>query len=131
VENLGTHLILDYYGCSFEDLNDVDKLTGILEESVTKSGATLIKTVLHKFEPQGISGVLILAESHIAVHTWPEHGYAAFEIFMCGDVAEPGEAHRYIADMLQPRSVDVKIVVRGVMERIKDATRDYGASPHS
>lgn len=80
----GTHLLIDLYEA--EGLDDLDRMEATLRRCVEASGATLLHFHLHHFTPNdGISGVAVLAESHISVHTWPEAGYAAFDAFMCGD----------------------------------------------
>lgn len=84
VKFAGTHLIIDLWGASY--LDDMDTVEQALREAADVSGATLLHTHLHHFSPNGgISGVLVLAESHISIHTWPEKGYAALDVFMCGD----------------------------------------------
>ena len=80
----GTHLLIDLYDA--ENLDDLDLMEKTLRGCVDAAGATLLHFHLHHFTPNdGISGVAVLAESHISVHTWPEAGYAAFDVFMCGD----------------------------------------------
>lgn len=79
----GVHLIIDLYGA--EKLNDLAYIEAAMRRCVDAAGATLLHIHLHPFEPNGISGVAVLAESHISVHTWPEDNYAAFDVFMCGD----------------------------------------------
>lgn len=86
----GSHLLLDFWGA--ERLDDFDHIERALRRSVEVAGATLVHLHLHRFAPSGgVSGVALLAESHISIHTWPERGYAAVDIFMCGD-AEPERA---------------------------------------
>ena len=79
----GTHLIIDLHGA--ERLDDIGYMEKTLIECVEVAGATLLHIHLHRFEPTGVSGVAVLAESHISVHSWPENDYAAFDVFMCGD----------------------------------------------
>lgn len=79
----GVHLIIDLFGA--KRLNDLAFIEETMRTCVDASGATLLHIHLHPFEPDGVSGVAVLAESHISVHTWPEEGYAAFDVFMCGD----------------------------------------------
>lgn len=78
----GTHLIVELTGGT--GLDDPGRIESAFREAVASSGATLLGCHLHRFAPQGVTGVALLAESHITVHTWPEHGYAAFDVFMCG-----------------------------------------------
>jgi S-adenosylmethionine decarboxylase len=79
---IGVHLIIDLFGAT--RLNEVGHVEETLRSSVKAAGATLLHIYLHRFEPNGVSGVAVLAESHISIHTWPEVGYAAIDVFMCG-----------------------------------------------
>lgn len=84
VKTLGTHNILEFYGCNNDKLNDKDYLESLLINAAKESGATVISSNFHLFNPQGISGVVIIAESHFTIHTWTEYDYAAIDIFTCG-----------------------------------------------
>jgi S-adenosylmethionine decarboxylase len=107
----GTHLIVDVVeGSGLDDLEHVEKT---LLECVEAAGATLLHIHLHHFTPNsGISGVAVLAESHISIHTWPERGYAALDVFMCGD-AEPHKAVAVLEKSFRPRRLDVVEHLRG------------------
>ena len=85
---MGKHYLLNLYGCAFNRLNDEKYLVGLLEDAAIASGATVLKTISHKFNPQGVTAICMLSESHISIHTWPEEGKAACDIYTCGD-AEP------------------------------------------
>jgi S-adenosylmethionine decarboxylase len=82
---MGKHYLLNLYGCSFNSLNDEYYLSDLLEDAANASGATVIKTIFKKFEPQGVTAICLLSESHISIHTWPEKGEAAVDIFTCGE----------------------------------------------
>ena len=82
---LGIHVIADFFECDSSVINNIESVEKILTESVIISGATLIKPFFHRFSPQGISGIIVVAESHFSIHTWPEHSAAAVDIFSCGD----------------------------------------------
>jgi len=82
---MGTHCLLNLYGCSFVLLNDEEYLIDLLENAAVASGSEVIQTVSKKFEPQGVTVVSLLSESHISIHTWPEHGKAAVDIYTCGN----------------------------------------------
>ncbi len=82
---MGKHYLLNLYGCSFVLLNDERYLVRLLEEAAVISGATVIETVFKKFDPQGVTVMCLLAESHISIHTWPEEGKAAADVYTCGD----------------------------------------------
>ncbi len=109
----GTHLILDLWGAS--KLDDLALMEQAMRDAVTVAGATLLHIHLHHFTPNGgISGVAVLAESHISVHTWPEKGFAAFDIFMCGD-AQPEKAIPVLRDAFKPESINVGEHLRGTI----------------
>ena len=116
----GTHLIIDFWGA--EHLDDLERMEQALRKAVDQAGATLLHIHLHHFTPNGgISGVAVLAESHISVHTWPERDFAAFDVFMCGD-AVPQKAIPVLAEAFAPARVDVGEHRRGLV--------DKGAGPH-
>jgi S-adenosylmethionine decarboxylase len=82
---MGKHYLLNLYGCSFVLLNDERYLVRLLEEAAVISGTTVIQTVFKKFDPQGVTVICLLSESHISIHTWPEEGKAAVDLYTCGD----------------------------------------------
>ncbi|MBI1328290.1 MAG: adenosylmethionine decarboxylase [Alphaproteobacteria bacterium] len=109
----GSHLIIDLWEA--KGLDDRDRMEQALVDAVKAAGATLLHIHLHKFtDGGGISGVAVLAESHISVHTWPEKGYAAFDVFMCGD-AEPRKALGVFKDAFDPARVVIGEHKRGVL----------------
>lgn len=106
----GSHIIIDLYEA--EGLNDQNRIETAMLKCIEEAGATLLHIHLHPFEPTGVSGVAVLAESHISVHTWPETGYAAFDVFMCGD-AKPEKCIDILADAFRAGRVEVKDLKRG------------------
>lgn len=107
----GTHLIIDVYGGSF--LDDLTLVEGALRKAVVTAGATLLHIHLHHFTPNGgISGVAVLAESHISIHTWPECGYAALDVFMCGE-ANPHATIEILREAFSPEQIAVEEHLRG------------------
>lgn len=107
----GTHLIIDLWGA--ERLDDLEHIRRTLIEAVEAAGATLLHIHLHHFTPNGgVSGVAVLAESHISIHTWPERRYAALDVFMCGD-AEPAKCVPVLERAFSPRDVKVGSFYRG------------------
>jgi len=107
----GAHLIIDLYGA--DRLDDIDHIRRTLRTCVEVSGATLLHLHLHPFEPNGgISGVAVLAESHISIHSWPERHYAALDIFMCGD-AEPERCVEVLRTAFTPERMAVQELLRG------------------
>jgi S-adenosylmethionine decarboxylase len=98
LKTLGRHLIAELFDCPQHLLQDVDVVQEILVSAAKVSGATIVQLVFHEFSPFGVSGVVVIAESHITVHTWPEHRFAAVDVFTCGGAMEPDIALQYIAD---------------------------------
>ncbi|OPX30961.1 MAG: adenosylmethionine decarboxylase [Candidatus Omnitrophica bacterium 4484_171] len=112
VKYAGIHLIVELWKAS--SLSSLPKIKKALQESVKACGATLLKIDLHKFNPQGgISGVAIIAESHISIHSWPEYKYAAIDIFVCGDV-DPYKAIPVLKKQFKPAKVQIMEIKRGV-----------------
>jgi len=87
---LGRHLLLDLNDCDKEVLNDLSFLRNTLVAAAIDCGATVLGESFHPFQPQGVSGVVVIAESHLSIHTWPEYGYAAVDIFTCGTEIQRG-----------------------------------------
>ncbi|TVQ33549.1 MAG: adenosylmethionine decarboxylase [Geminicoccaceae bacterium] len=107
----GSHLIIDLYGA--EGLDDIERIERAMRACVEAAGATLLHIHLHPFEPNGgISGVAVLAESHISIHSWPENGYAALDVFMCGD-AEPKRCLPVLEGAFRPDRMEVEELYRG------------------
>lgn len=122
VEFAGTHLILDLWDA--RQLDDIELMEHTLRQAVVAAGATLLHIHLHHFTPEGgISGVVVLAESHISVHTWPERSFAAFDVFMCGN-AEPGKAIETITRAFAPGRMTVQEHFRGVVSHDETICRD-------
>jgi S-adenosylmethionine decarboxylase len=113
IEFAGTHLILDLWDA--KHLDELDTMEQAMREMVSASGATLLHIHLHHFTPSGgISGVAVLAESHISVHTWPERDYAAFDIFMCGD-AKPEMSIPVLKQHFHPGRMEITEHLRGII----------------
>ncbi|MGA2941009.1 MAG: adenosylmethionine decarboxylase [Xanthobacteraceae bacterium] len=106
----GTHLIIDLHGA--KRLNDIDHIEATLRRCVDASSATLLHIHLHHFQPSGVSGVAVLAESHISIHTWPEAGYAALDVFMCGS-ADPDKCVPVLKEAFLATRVGVNELLRG------------------
>jgi S-adenosylmethionine decarboxylase len=106
----GVHLIVDLYEA--EHLNDIDHIEATLRHCVEAARATLLHIHLHHFQPKGVSGVAVLAESHISIHTWPEAGYAALDVFMCGS-ANPDACVPVLREAFRAKRVGVSELLRG------------------
>jgi spermidine synthase len=89
MNSLGRHVLVEFYGCSSEVLNDVPRIESSMVSAAKEAGATIINSVFHHFSPFGVSGVVVIQESHLAIHTWPEYRYAAVDLFTCGYSVNP------------------------------------------
>jgi S-adenosylmethionine decarboxylase len=121
LHSLGRHLLLELHDCSSEILNNLESVKTVLVEAAKRAEATIIDVVFHEFNPFGISGVVVIAESHLSIHTWPEYRYAAVDIFSCGDTLKPGEAARYLVEQFGASRASCVEVKRGVFPGISAA----------
>ena len=112
---LGKHLLLELKDCSKEVLNDLDLLRSTLLAAAIESGATVLGESFHQFSPQGVSGVVVIAESHIFIHTWPEYGYAAADIFTCGNSVQPERAAEILIRRLGISNHSIIEIQRGIL----------------
>ncbi len=112
---LGRHLMLEVYDCPSQYLDDADEIRQLLLDAALGAGATVIDTVFHRFSPQGVSGVVVIAESHLAIHTWPELGCAAIDMFSCAPEIDLDQIAERLAQGLRARRIDAKVTERGRM----------------
>ena len=124
MQALGRHLLVDLYDCDRERLDDPDYIAAELQAAATAAGARVLGTAFHRFNPGGVTGVLIVQESHLAVHTWPERGYAALDLFTCGHQTDPWAAYQRLKDALGAMRDNVVEVSRGL-----DAVGDRYSAP--
>jgi S-adenosylmethionine decarboxylase len=118
---LGKHLLLELNDCDPKLLNDISFIRDVMLAAANESGATVLGESFHQFSPQGVSGVILIAESHLSVHTWPEHGYAGADIFTCGTRVKPEKAAEVIIAKLKPGTHSVILMNRGMIEVKKKA----------
>lgn len=111
---LGTHIVCELSGCDAAKLTDVDAVHTMMRNAALAANATIVTTAFHRFEPQGVSGVVVLQESHLSIHTWPETGYAAMDFYTCGDHTDPWAACEYAAEAMGATSILTTEVKRGV-----------------
>lgn len=114
MEILGRHLIVEYSSCDKAKLDNLELMQQYLNQAARESGATIVKSMFHRYNPQGVSGVVVIAESHLSIHTWPEYGYAAVDFFTCGETVDPYLAHEYMAKMLEAGESQVEELRRGI-----------------
>jgi S-adenosylmethionine decarboxylase proenzyme len=110
---LGTHLLVELDGCNQDRLDDIDYIEKLMIFAAQKAGATVLGSQFHKFEPQGVSGVVVLAESHLSIHTWPEYRFASCDLFTCGEQVDPYNAAIELTIGLDSKSTQTKKILRG------------------
>lgn len=116
MKSLGKHLIVELYDCDRVRINDVAQVERIMVEAVKLSKATIIQPVFHQFSPHGVSGVVVIAESHFTIHTWPEYGYCAVDIFTCGDLIDADLALHFLKEQFEAKNLSVVDIKRGVLD---------------
>lgn len=116
VQALGRQILAEFYGCNPDILDDTELIKRILRNAALKSNATIVNSTFHHFSPYGVSGVVVIAESHISIHTWPEYGYAAVDIFTCGDSIDPWVAFKYLERELGAESSSAMELRRGIFD---------------
>ena len=111
---LGRHLLLELFDCDSESINNLEAVKSSLIEAAKRAQATIVDVVFHEFNPFGISGVVVIAESHLSIHTWPEYRYAAVDVFSCGEVLQPEIAVNYLVEQFGAERASVVEMQRGV-----------------
>src|SRR5580765_8022684 len=111
---LGRHLLLELFDCDLDAINNVETVKGALIEAAKRAQATIVDVVFHEFNPFGVSGVVVIAESRLAIHTWPEYRYAAVDIFSCGEVLQPEVAANYLVEQFAAERTSIVEMQRGM-----------------
>ena len=112
------HLLLELYRCDSEKLNDESFLRCILNRAAKLANATVLNLISNKFEPQGVTAIALLAESHISIHTWPESNYSAVDIFTCGQNMMPALASQYLIESLMAKEHSLRVIERNPPEAV-------------
>lgn len=120
---LGRHILVEYFNCDREILNRSNEVERFMKKAALDCGATIVSSVFHTFNPHGVSGVVVIVESHLAIHTWPEYGYAAVDVFTCGNLVEPEKAIQSVQNSLKADKMESKEFIRGEL-------KDQGAIVH-
>lgn len=123
MKSLGKHLIVELYDCNNKILNDVREVERVMVDAAKKARAHIVDVIFHSYNPQGVSGVVVIAESHLAIHTWPEYAFASVDIYTCGEEIDPWVACEYIESKLKARNSTTLEMKRGVI-------RNKGAIKH-
>ena len=112
---LGTHLLVELRDCDPEILKDLGRVKEAMVSAAKEAKATIVDVSFHEFNPFGISGMVVIAESHLSIHTWPEYGYAAVDIFTCGDVIKPEVAAHYLIRKFESKTPSIVEMKRGIL----------------
>jgi S-adenosylmethionine decarboxylase len=115
-KTLGLHILADLYGVEAERIDRVEDIRNLLETAVKVARLTKISSHYYQFQPHGATGVILLAESHISIHTWPEHRLATVDVYTCGDPSKAHRAMEFIIESLKPERVEKKVHRRGLLE---------------
>ena len=113
---LGRHVLAEFFECDPNVLNNPQLVEKYMTEAALECGATIVQKCFHLFAPHGVSGVVIISESHLAIHTWPELGYAAVDLFTCGDACDPKVAYEFLKKAFRANDADYKQLNRGILD---------------
>ena len=116
MRSLGHQIVAEFYACDKGLLNDVGFIRDHMLEAARKAGATIVTETFHHFSPHGVSGAVIIAESHLAIHTWPEYGYAAVDLFTCGDSVSSEVGFQHLREALKAGHVSTMELHRGQID---------------
>lgn len=119
LETLGRHILVEFYNCNEDIMRDPTLVENFMNEAARRANATIVNSVFHHFNPYGVSGAVIISESHLAIHTWPEYGYAAVDVFTCGDKINPWVAFDYLEAAFEADRSESFEIPRGMVEKIK------------
>lgn len=122
---LGSHLLVELKDCNAELLKHSQTVQDIMVDAANEAKATIVGVSFHEFNPFGVSGMVIIAESHLSIHTWPEYGFAAVDIFTCGDIIKPEEAAAYLVERFECKNPSVVEMKRGIISPL-----DRNPLPH-
>jgi S-adenosylmethionine decarboxylase len=128
---LGIHLLIELWSCNTQKIDNLDYLEKIMAQAAEVAGATVLKTAFQDFNPQGVSGVVVIAESHLTIHTWPEYGYSAVDIFTCGSKVDPWKAAGFLKQELEAQEVQVRDFLRGIQDSENKDSQAYGFVQHA
>ena len=131
MRSLGHQIVADFYHCDSSTLSDVDIVTDAMLEAARRAGCTIVTQTFHHFSPYGVSGAVIVAESHLAIHTWPEYGYAAVDVFTCGDIIQPEDALNYLKEAFGAGQVSTMEMKRGQVEMMGVPAHEVRVKPMS
>lgn len=114
MNGLGLHILMEFHDCNAELLDDIRFLENSMNKAAQLANATIIKSVFHQFSPQGVTGIVVIAESHLSIHTWPEHGYAAVDFFTCNSNMNYLSTFDFLGEQLSSKENCFKTIERGL-----------------
>ncbi|GGC93517.1 S-adenosylmethionine decarboxylase proenzyme [Thalassobacillus devorans] len=114
MDTMGRHVIAELWNCNMDKLNDINYIEKVFVDAALRAGAEVREVAFHKFAPHGVSGVVIISESHLTIHSFPEHGYASIDVYTCGDRIDPNVAADYISEALEAQTNESVEVPRGM-----------------
>ena len=117
--SLGSHLLIELFGCNQRSLELEQSVGAAMNEAAVQSEATVVAQSFHEFKPYGVSGAVIIQESHYTIHTWPEHGYAAVDLFYCGGTVKVHKAVNVLRERFQPERIKFLVVRRGLQNEVE------------
>ena len=125
---LGKHVLAEFYNCDKVLINDEKYTEELFITAAKEAGATVIKSAFNKFSPHGVSGVVVISESHLTIHSWPEYGYCAVDVFTCGDLINNDIVMQKLKEGLRAQSVSAAELNRGILNAGVDTTQQQQAA---
>ena len=122
---LGRHILVEFFGCKPEIMNDVSRIENSMVDAAETAGATVINSTFHHFSPYGVSGVVVIQESHLAIHTWPEFQYAAVDLFTCGDEVNPWKSFDFLKEAFEAVHYSAIEMRRGAVDQLERVDFDF------
>ena len=119
LQSLGRHIQIEYYGCDENVIKDNELIEKLMNEAAIAANATIVDSVFHHFNPHGVSGAVIIEESHLTIHTWPEYKYASVDVYTCGDSVNPWDAFDHLEKGFKATRSESFEVPRGMADKIK------------
>lgn len=119
LNQLGRHILVEYYNCNEDILRDHKKIEEYMKQAAIEAKATIVESVFHHFNPWGVSGAVVISESHLTIHTWPEYNYAAVDLFTCGGEVNPWDGFDFLSKALEAEKTETTEVARGMFDKIK------------
>ncbi len=123
VQTLGRHILVEYYNCDPEILKHPELIEASMKDAAIAAKATIVESVFHHFNPWGVSGAVIVAESHLTIHTWPEYGFASADFFTCGDI-DPWKSFELLEKVLKAELSESVEIPRGLTAKIRKHAKD-------